>query len=326
MAQPDRSSVHIDAILTNLSVAYIQDQSRFIAGKVFPIVPVNKQSDKYFKYTKDDWFRDEAAPRGDAAESVGSGYNLETDSYYCDVFAFHKDIGRRTRDNADNPLNMDRDATEFVTQRLLLRQERQFVTDYFGTSIWGTDITGVSASPSNGQTIQWDDADDSDPISDVQGGSTTVLQNTGFRPNTLVCGVQVFNALKDHPSIVDRIKYTSSDVASADIIARLLEVDRVLVAESIQNTAGEGATFTGAFNFGKQALLCYAAPNPSTLAPSAGYTFSWRGGVSGNAGFDIGIKNLPMNALDADRIEGETAFDMKVVGSDLGYFFTSIVS
>ena len=78
MAQPTANDVHIDAILTNISVAYIQDQNAFVASKVFPTIPVEKQSDKYFVYTKGDWFRDEAQLRAPATESAGSGYNLTT--------------------------------------------------------------------------------------------------------------------------------------------------------------------------------------------------------------------------------------------------------
>ena len=55
MPQPTQNQVHVDAILTNISVAYMQKQENFIANKVFPIVPVDKQSDKYFSYTKNDW-------------------------------------------------------------------------------------------------------------------------------------------------------------------------------------------------------------------------------------------------------------------------------
>jgi hypothetical protein len=40
------SQVHIDAPLTNLTTAYVQSQDNFIADKVFPIVGVEKQSDK----------------------------------------------------------------------------------------------------------------------------------------------------------------------------------------------------------------------------------------------------------------------------------------
>ena len=61
MPQPSVNNVHIDAILTNISVAYLQNTNNFIADKVFPVVPVDKKSNIYFKYTKDDWFRDEAS-------------------------------------------------------------------------------------------------------------------------------------------------------------------------------------------------------------------------------------------------------------------------
>lgn len=81
MAQPSLHSVHIDAPLTNISVAYLQAQTNFIAPRVFPVVPVDKQSDLYFTYTKNDWFRDEAKVRPPASESVGSGYGVSTASY-----------------------------------------------------------------------------------------------------------------------------------------------------------------------------------------------------------------------------------------------------
>lgn len=38
------SDVHIDKPLTNLTLAYVQDQSMFIADKVFPVVGVQSQS------------------------------------------------------------------------------------------------------------------------------------------------------------------------------------------------------------------------------------------------------------------------------------------
>ena len=57
MPQPTQSQVHVDAILTNISVAYLQRAENFIADKVFPVVPVDKQSDKFFTYDKNDWLR-----------------------------------------------------------------------------------------------------------------------------------------------------------------------------------------------------------------------------------------------------------------------------
>jgi hypothetical protein len=319
MPQPTLTQNHVDAILTNISVAYMQRQENFIASRVFPIIPVDKKSDKYFVYRKNDWFRDEAQRRADATESAGSGYNLDTDSYNADVWAFHKDVGDQTLANADAPLNPLREAAEFVTHRLMLRMENQFVSDYFTTGVWGTDVVGSSGF------TQWDTYASSDPIGDIEAGKSAVLSTTGFEANTLVLGYDVFRQLRHHPDLVDRIKYTSSNNITADMMARMFEVDRVLVAKAIKATNNEGATGAYSFTFGKNALLCHVAPSPGLLTPSAGYIFSWNG-VSGGLGTTIGTSQFRMEHLKSERVEAEMAFDNKVVAADLGYFFSAAVS
>ena len=318
MGQPTRSSVHVDAVLTNISIAYIQDRSKYIATKVFPIIPVDKLSDVYFSYTKNDWFRDEAQRRGDSTESAGSGYNLTTASYQCDVYAFHKDIGDQTRNNADNPINLDSEATEFVTQRLLLRQERKFVSDVFTTGVWGTDRTLAG-------TDQWSDFVNSDPRDDVDTAKEAILGVTGFASNTMVVGWQVWRQLKNHPDFREQIKYTSADNMTPGMGARMLEIDNFIIASSISATNDEDATAAYDFNFGKSAWIGYVNPNPGLLAPSAGYTFAWNG-VSGSLGEDVGISSIDMPLKKATRIEGEVAFDNKVVATDLGYFINAAVA
>lgn len=324
MAQPTQSQVHIDSVLTNISVAYVQMQDHFIAGQVFPMIPVNKQSDLYYLYTKNDWFRDEMQRRPDSTESAGSGYGLSTASYRCDVWALHKDIGDQTRQNCDMPLNPDRDATQFLTQRGLLRQEIQWVTDYFATSVWATDMTGVSAAPTGSQFVYWSDYTNSNPINDIEAGKETVLSTTGFLPNTLVLGYQVFRQLKYHPDIVDRFKYTSPDNITEQMMAAFFDLDSVYVAKAVKATNNEGETSAYSFTHGKHAWLGYVNPNPGLLAPSAGYTFTWNG-VSQGMGTNIGVSRFYMQNLKCDRVEIELAFDNKVVATDLGYFFSGAV-
>jgi hypothetical protein len=313
-SQPTQSDVHIDALLTNISVAYVQ--ADYVADQVFPVIPVDKQSNKYFIYTKNDWFRDEARARADSTESAGSGYGLSTASYFSDVFAIHKDVGDQVRGNTDSPLDPDRDATLFLTQRLLLRREIQWVADFFATSIWATDAT-----PAN----LWSDYTASDPIDDIELGKQTILSTTGFMPNTLLLGYQVFRKLKHHPDIVDRFKYTTANVVTEQLLASLFGVDRVLVAKAVKATNVEGETAAYSFTHGKNALLCYSNPSPGLLAPSAGYIFTWTG-VSGGLGTNIGISRFRMEQLKADRIEGQLAFDNKAVATDLGYFFSGAVA
>lgn len=316
MAQPTSADVHVDAILTNISVAYIQEQNAYVANRIFPTLPVEKQSDKYFVYTKGDWFRDEAQLRAPATESAGSGYSLSTATYSAAVYAFHKDVDDQVRANADAPLNPDRDATTFVTQRMLLRQEIQWASDFFTTGVWANDVT-----PTN----LWSDYTASDPIGDVETGKATMLNATGYLPNTLVMGYDVFRQLRHHPDIVDRVKYTSAENVTEDILARFFGVDRILVARAIKNSGAEGASNSFASVYGKNAALYYVAPTPGLLTPSAGYTFAWRG-VSDGMGANIGITRFRMPELRADRIEAQMAWDNKVIASDLGYFFSACVA
>lgn len=231
--------------------------------------------------------------------------------------AFHKDVDDQVRKNSDAPLDADRNATQYVTQILMNRLEIQWVTDYFATSIWTTDSTPGTL---------WDDVT-SDPIGDIETGKATVLSSTGFEPNTLVLGYDVFRQLKIHPDLVDCIKYTSAETITPDLLARLLDVERVLVAKAVKNTSNENATASYAFTHGKHALLCYAAPSPGIEVPSAGYNFEWTG-ISEGLGAAAGIKRIPMPWLgnNTTRIEGQMAWDNKVISADLGYFFSSAVS
>lgn len=236
-----------------------------------------------------------------------------------------KDVDDQIRANADAPLNLDRDATEWVSQQMMLDREKRWVNSYFKTGVWTTDLTGVAAAPGAGQFLRWDDAN-STPVEDVTGAAVTMMQATGYKPNTLVLNPLVYNALKNNADIIDRIKYTQRGVVTTDILASLFDVDRVMVANAVENSAAEGAT--DAIDFiatTKGALLVYANPRPSILTPSAGYTFGWTGYFgAGNGGQRI--KRFRMEQLASDRIEGELAIDPKLVASDLGIFFTTAIN
>lgn len=328
MPQPTINQVHTNVPLTNISIAYIQSAKEFVADKVFPVVPVDKQSDIYYTYKKNDWFRDEAKERAPGTESAGGGFNIDnTATYNCRIYAYHKDVPWDIRNNADPGINVDRDATEFVTQRLLVRREKIFADNYFTTGVWGKDYTGVASGPTGDQFIQWSDYANSDPIDDIKKGRLYIKSITGFKPNTLLLGEEVFETLKQHPDVIDRYKYTQAGVITADLLAKVFEVDRLLVGGAVYATNAEGATEAYSFIHGKAALLCYSAPNPGLLTPSAGYIFAWRN-LANNVGNGMGvaISKFEMRQLKADRVEGEMAIDPKLVASDLGVFYASAIA
>lgn len=316
MSKPTSRDVHIDQPLTNIAVAYMQSESNFIASRVFPVVPVLKQTDKFWKYTKGDWFRVDAKERAPGTESAGGGFELTTDDYLCKRYGMHKDVDDDTRANADQPINVDRDATEYVTRQLMLKREKLWAAKYFTTAVWG--------SPDFVPTTLWDSTG-SDPVGDIDTQGDAIEQLTGYRPNVLVVGPAVHTVLKNHADVLDRIKYTQRGIVTEELLAAIFGVEKYLVARAVENTAAEGQNATMARMFGKHCLLAYAAPTPGIMQPSAGYTFAWTG-LLGAGATGIRIKRFRIDEIESDRVEGDLAFDMKVVGSDLGKFFNGVIS
>lgn len=321
MGQPSGNDLHFSRPLTNISTAFMQSSEDFIASRVFPVLPVNKKSDLYYTYPKGNWFRDDAKPRAPGTESAGGGYELGTDSYSAILYAFHKDVNWDDRDEADEGIDLDRDATELVTTKMLLRREKDFVDTYLKTGLWVGSTTGGDITPGT----LWDAAG-SDPVDDVLEQKEGMRAKTGKMPNTLVVSAQVHRALRANATIKDAIKYTQTAIITESLLAGLFEVTNYVVARGSINSALEGAADSIDSMFsGKQAMLVYSEPNPGRLKASAGYIFSWKGRFgTGDAGNRI--ETFPMRQLKADRIEGEIAFDSKVVATELGVFFDGVIS
>lgn len=336
--RPSRSDVHVNRPLSNISLAFVQADENFVAAKTFQTVPVDKQSDAYFTYDRGDWNRDEMAQRAPSTESRGITYGTSTDTYYAKVYALHRDIDDQIRANADDPINLDRDATELLTLKALISREVTWAATYFVAGAWSWEFDGVASSPTapgsldptadgSNNVLQWNDGS-STPIEDVRFAKRYMLQQTGFMPNTLTLGRPVYDYLVDHPDIVGRLdRGQTSGVAKAnkDALAALFEVNEIAVMDSIKNTAKQGATASHSFIGGKHALLSYKPPRPGLMTPAAGYTFSWTGlfGSSAEAGR---VSRFRMDAIKSDRVEIEMSWDMKKVSAALGFFFEGIVA
>lgn len=325
---PTQGDVHVNKPLTNISVAFLQKATNFVADNVFPNISVSQQSDRYYTYDRGMFNRDEMEERAPGTESKGGTYDVDnTPTYYAPVYAFHHDIPDQRRANADSVIAPDREAVELVTHKALIKREKTWVGKYFIGGVWTNDWDGVASGMTGNQVLHWSDAN-SDPIQNIRQAVTTVEESTGFTPNTLVIGKRVFDALIDHPDIMDRVKYgQTSGVAMVDVaeLQALLKIERIFVMRAVENTGKEGAANAHSFIGGKKALLCYAAPTPGLMTPTAGYTFSWSG-LMGAAAQGQRIKRFRMENLESDRVEIQMSYDQKLVAADLGYFWDSIVA
>ena len=320
------NSVHIDQPLTNLTIAYVQEQSNFIADKVFPVIGVDKQSDKYYIYDRDNMNRTgdvkALAPR---TEVNRIGMSLSTDSFYADVYGLGMDFDQQTLANEDAALDIRAAGATTLTNRLLIHREEQFATNFFAAGKWGTDST-----PSN----LWSDYTNSTPITDVTTARRTMqLKSGGFKPNTMVVGKEVRDILINHPDVLARLNggatVTNTALITNAKLAEIFEVENFYVMEAVKNTSVEGVAESNAFIGGKHALLVHGPQNGGLMTPMAGATFAWNN-LQGVNNLGVTVESFSDDALKrqqvAEHIQVKMSYDMKVTGADLGYFFEDVVA
>lgn len=303
MSQPDVRDVHEDALLTQISLAYMN--SGFIAEDLFRSLPVEHESDKYRILTKDFWFRDQAAPRAPGARAARGGYGTTTGTYSAQEYAFAHPLPQRVVDNAAPPDDPLRTGTLYATEIVKLREEIAMAAATFVTGVWTSETTLAGAT-------KWSDYTNSNPITAIRDQARTIHSRTGKKPNTLALGKLTFDTLLDHPKITDRMKTTDDKIVNAQLLARVFDVERILVGEAIKNTAAEGAAFASGYVWTDNALLAYVDPSVGTEIPTAGYTFTKR---------ERRVRRWFEDPEEQWVVEVSFIKDFKVVAADLGHLF-----
>ena len=304
MAGPTLAQVHIERAMTNISIAY--RNTNYIADQVFPAVSVQKQSDKYFTYEKSDWLRNEAGLRAPGTRGPVIEYSLSSEVYACRPIAAAKIVPDEMVDNSDQPLNLRKEAVEFATDKVLLFAEYEVANKVLGAGTW----SGSSTPSPN-----WSD-DASDPCQTVDDARESVVSKIGREPNVMVIGREVWTDLKNHPDLLDKIKYTGTGRVTPQKLAELFEVEKLLIGNAIYDSAEEGATASLAYIWGKSAWLGYVPPNPGLMTPAAGYIMTWKNRT-------VERHRMPLEKADFYRVEWH--YDDKVTCADAGYELKSVV-
>lgn len=319
--------------LSNMALAYYQSDARSFAKTIFPICPVTLSSDNYYIFDKEDLLRDNWQRKPAYGKVDPAVLSEHMDTYACVVYQMimgidqirQTDLNRRMGPRTADPKQQ---RTKTMAGQANIHQDRLFAEKYFKSGAWKNELSGVdSTNPSSNQFIKFSNGN-SDPVAFVDTKKTEIHGETGRTPNRLALGVNVFNALKKHPAILERVKYGGSTANPAsvtlNVLAQLFEVDRVTVPLSIMNKAGLGKDADMGYIGDPNAfLLAYATDTPSIEEPSAGYIFTWD--MLGNGNIFPVLNYLGENGTHSEFIEGLMAMDMKKTADDLAIFFKDAV-
>lgn len=265
---PLNTQVYIDEILSNVSVAY--KNPSYVADLIFPEVQVKHRTGQYFKYDKSK-LRIENDIRAPGQRANQIHWGLTPVAYGpLKEHSFEAFIPDEDREEAVDPISLDNDTTEQLTEMILLTKENDAKTimTTAGTG-YTNDATGYLALTG---TSKWSDYLNSDPITDVQTYKDVVKKSILKNPNALVLSYPVYSKLRNHPAILERIKYSQLGVVTAELMAKVFDIEKIIIAEAEYNTAAEGATDSLDYLWGKDAWLAYITPKPGIKQVSYGYT------------------------------------------------------
>jgi hypothetical protein len=315
---PLHSEIHVDRPLANFAVEY--QNARFIAADLVPFVPVNNKSDKYMVYTKKDRFTLPETIRGPKAEANEVDWSASTDTYGCVDHALREFLPDSIVANADPGVNPRARTVDFITDLLLLSYERviaALTTTY--ASYGGSYRTQLSGGD------RWDVYATSDPLSNIETGKAACF----VEPNVCVMGFEVWQKLKHHPQILDRISGGSTKANPAmvlpQLVAELFEVDKLLIGKAKYNSSNKAQTASYSYVWGKDVVLAYVEPQPSLQGVSAWKTFRWQQ-MSTDEGYQVRTYRDEAKGGGGEYIEVETSYDEKEVCSDVAYLIDTVIS
>lgn len=305
---PQVGQVYVDPLLSNISIAYQNDS--YIADAIFPEVQVSKLTGFYFKYDKSKFIaaNDLRAP---STRANRVDYGLVKTAYGPLVeHSLEQDIPDEIIDQAVSPLDPNIDATENVTERILLSKELDAFAKCSDTAVITQNITLSGTS-------QWDDYANSDPIGDVQTAFNTVKKAVLKKPNRLVLGYEVYSSLKNHPQIIERVKYSQLGVLTPELLAQVFDIEQVWIADAEQNSANEGQTASMAYIWGKNAWVLYVNAAPAIRKVSFGYTL--RRGARMTERWDE-------RWVKAQFVRVTDWYEQKIVAAEAAYYLKNAIS
>ena len=301
--------LHVNQLLTNISVKY--RNAAYVGDALFPVMPVTNKSDDFLVYEKADRFTPPDDRLGPKAEAREVDWASDTDTYACQNHGLKDFVSNEDIANADVPIKPEADTAEFLTDMILLNREIRIRDKVLGLS--------QNATPGT----KWNAASGSDPVADIE----SAIDGCFVRPNVMIIPRSVMKVLKWHAKLVDAIKYVGIGKVTAQHIADLFDVEKVLVADAKVNTAKPGKDPVFADLWGKNVVLGYVDPKAGLNAVTFGRTFAWKFASTGGKVFQARRWEEPKRGLSGGNvIQVESSTDEKVVAADCGYLLKSVLS
>jgi hypothetical protein len=312
----DPKQSKIDVALSQFARRY--SNNAFIAELLFPRVPVQKQSNKYYVFGREHLQNLENTLRAPGAAAERIKHTVSTAPYNAEDHALAAFLPDEERGNWEAGGDVEQVKTRVVSEKLMLDAEIRAAALATAT---GNYAAGYSTTLVG--TAQWSDyGATSDPFLDVETAKSQ-LALSGVQATHMFIGDQVWRKLINHPDVIDRFKYTTGGriIGKAEMAA-FFDIPNIIVASAVKRSAAAANSFI----WGKNVIVANIQPTESMEDPSFGKTFVWTSAPGTSEGFQTEIGRVSPPSAKSDEIAVHWYYDQRITGNDTGYLIAAAVA
>lgn len=303
----------IDVALSQFAQLYRNNQ--FVAELLFPRVEVQKQSDLFWLFGRENQAlreNDLRAP-GSAAERIQQ--TLSKSKYFAPDHSLARLIPDEERGNFMAG-DLEQWATQTLMDKLFLAEEVRAATAAANAANYAASNVVTLAG-----TAQWSDLQNSTPISDVETAKSQIRQ-IGQEANLMIIPDPVYQKVRVHPAIVQRLVYTKGGQVTLQDLQTIFGIERVVLASAIQLDKSNNVSFV----WGKNVVIAYVQPNPTPMDVSFGKTFVWTQAPGTVGGFSTEIARETPASKKADELAVHFYYDQHPTSNVSGYLIKNAVA
>ena len=306
--------LHVDVPLSNAIMNYT---TQGLVGEfIFPVVPVDKQSNMIKYFPLGEFLRSESLERAPGTEANQLKFSVSSMGYFCKNYAAKYPITLEDRENADAIWNVRENGAQLIVDAIRIAKEVRAFNIVNSTSNVSTAFTPTSA---------WNAAaNPGNPFNDLVAVQNQVEATTGFRPNRIVFGTTAWQTFIVSSPIRSLLFPHGGGVATLAAASGIFNAE-CQIAAGYYNTAGENITASLSAFFSDRVLLFYKAPGQARIGPRPQYGATLRWTLPA-------IPNMAVEALPFDRskkaefVEVGVYDDEKVLDTTLAATFIGVNS
>ena len=240
-------------LLTNFAQGY--SPPNFVNRMVCPPIPVTKNYGSYRVMKDGSYLADDTRARNTKSKTIDFAYGFAKFQIEEKSLASSIDL-EDIKDAKDLEATIDLkiDAVKAVDRILETNRENR-VSEFMMSEESYDDAMQLDLT--EGAGVPWSDTEHADPMADVAAAREAVRAKTGLLPNSLVMGYRAYSALRANKLMKASLSITEArGLLTLEQIKFLLEVDNLIVGNSVYNTAELGADPIYADFWGEGCSVC----------------------------------------------------------------------